>query len=369
MTQHHDIAVIGGGLLGGAIGYGLASRGLKVVMLDEDDVAFRAARGNFGLVWVQSKGAAYRPYHLWSREASSLWPEFARELHDVGGIDVAPQFDGGFTFCYSEAEFKARAELMHHQFDDDLPLPGAYSMMDRDELLRLIPIIGPNVVGASYCKLDGCANPLRLLRALHASFRRVGGEHKPAHPVETITPRANGFEIRTQNGTTLSADKVVLTAGLGNAKLAPMVGLQTPVSPIRGQMLVTEKCAPLLPRVTHIIRQTDEGGVLIGDSQETAGMDDDTKLGVLGDIAARAVNAFPILGTLRIVRTWSCLRVMTPDGVPLYQHSIQHPGAFAFSVHSGVTLASVHARRIAGAVASGTLPEKLHPFNEARLAV
>jgi glycine/D-amino acid oxidase-like deaminating enzyme len=60
---------------------------------------------------------------------------------------------------------------------------------------------------------------------------------------------------------------------------------------------------------------------------------------------------------------------MTPDGVPLYQQSKQHPGAFAFSVHSGVTLASVHARRIADAVASGTLPEKLHPFNEARLAV
>jgi len=34
-----DIASVGGGLVGGAVGYGLARRGLSVALLDEGDVA------------------------------------------------------------------------------------------------------------------------------------------------------------------------------------------------------------------------------------------------------------------------------------------------------------------------------------------
>ena len=48
--------VIGGGLLGMAVAYGLARLGQDVCVLDEGDTALRASRGNFGLLWVQSKG-------------------------------------------------------------------------------------------------------------------------------------------------------------------------------------------------------------------------------------------------------------------------------------------------------------------------
>jgi glycine/D-amino acid oxidase-like deaminating enzyme len=44
--------MIGGGLAGSAIAYRLARAGFRTALLDEGDVAFRAARGNFGLVWV-----------------------------------------------------------------------------------------------------------------------------------------------------------------------------------------------------------------------------------------------------------------------------------------------------------------------------
>lgn len=51
-----DIAIVGGGLIGLAVAYGLTDHGLTVSVLDEGEVAFRASRGNFGLVWVQDKG-------------------------------------------------------------------------------------------------------------------------------------------------------------------------------------------------------------------------------------------------------------------------------------------------------------------------
>ena len=56
-----DFVVVGGGLVGAAIAYGLAKAGEQVLLLDEGDIAFRAARGNFGNVWVQGKGASSPP--------------------------------------------------------------------------------------------------------------------------------------------------------------------------------------------------------------------------------------------------------------------------------------------------------------------
>jgi glycine/D-amino acid oxidase-like deaminating enzyme len=41
-----DVTVIGGGLVGTALAYGLARKGLRVAVLDEGDVALRASRGN-----------------------------------------------------------------------------------------------------------------------------------------------------------------------------------------------------------------------------------------------------------------------------------------------------------------------------------
>src|SRR4051794_37614614 len=60
-----DLIVIGGGLVGGAIAWGAQARGADVVLLDEGDIAYRATRGNFGLVWVQSKGVGMPPYAQW----------------------------------------------------------------------------------------------------------------------------------------------------------------------------------------------------------------------------------------------------------------------------------------------------------------
>ena len=363
-----DVLVIGGGLIGAAVAFGLLRKQFKVALADQGDSAHRAARGNFGLVWVQSKGSTCRPYAALTRRSAETWPQLAADLREVSGIDPGFQQAGGITFCHSEAEFAQRAEFMRHQFDSDLPYPDAYRMLGREELARLIPAIGPEVVGASYCKLDGCANSLRLLRALHAACQKLGARYLPGSDVSAVQPLPSGFAVDSASGR-IVADRVVLAAGLGNARLAPSVGLETPVKPVRGQILVTEKTAALLPLPTHLIRQMDEGTVIIGDSQEDVGFDDGTELGVLGNIAARALDSIPALAQLRVVRAWGALRVMSPDGFPLYQQSARHRGAFAFSVHSGVTLAPIHAYQLADAVALGTLPETLAPFNEERLAL
>ena len=96
--MHADFMIIGGGLVGTAVSCGLVRAGQRVVILDEGDDAFRASRGNFGLVWVQSKGDGMPEYAAWSRSSSDLWPEFAHQLEDDSGINVGHHRPGRADF-------------------------------------------------------------------------------------------------------------------------------------------------------------------------------------------------------------------------------------------------------------------------------
>src|SRR5690242_16928683 len=185
LAHEADVAVIGGGLVGAAIAWGLAGAGSRVAVLDEGDVAFRASRGNFALVWVQGKGLGLSNYAVWTKRSSDSWAAFAEELEAATGIDIGFQRPGGFMLALSEDELQARADALArlHNQPDIVRYP--YEILGRAALEKELPLIGPEVAGASYCPLDGHANSLRLLRALHTGFQRAGGSYLPNHIVES----------------------------------------------------------------------------------------------------------------------------------------------------------------------------------------
>jgi glycine/D-amino acid oxidase-like deaminating enzyme len=203
---------------------------------------------------------------------------------------------------------------------------------------------------------------------LHAGAQRRGGQYFPNHAVSSVSADGTGFQV-TATGGSFAADRLVLAAGLGNKGLAAMVGLTAPVRPVHGQLLVTERTRPAFDIPTNIVRQTGEGSFLLGYSHEDRGFDTGTSADLMRDIAWRCATAFPFLADLRVVRTWSGLRVMTPDGFPIYEQSARHPGAFVVSCHSGVTLAANHARLVAGWVADGAIPEDYGCFRASRFDV
>ena len=88
MSGDYDVAVVGGGLLGSAIAWGLGRLGKKVAVLDEGDITKRASRANFALVWVQSKGLGMPAYTVWTVQASQAWGRLASELKQQTGLDV-----------------------------------------------------------------------------------------------------------------------------------------------------------------------------------------------------------------------------------------------------------------------------------------
>ena len=363
-----DFAVIGGGLVGSAIAFGLRSLGAKLAVLDEGDIAHRAARGNFGLIWVQGKGMGLAPYGTWTQRSAREWPRLAGELLREAGIDVALTQTGGIHVCLTADELSRRVTAL-----DALQAQSGFrqydvEVLDRAGLAQRLPNIGRDVAGGTYCALDGHCNPLKLLRAFHAAIVGAGCALLSSHVVTRITPQRGGFTLDTAGGI-IAAEKVVLAAGLGSATLAPMVGLAASVRPNKGQIIALERVPRFLTLPLATIRQTDEGTVLIGDSQQDCGIDETLGMDVLAMMGARAVRVFPALATARIVRAWAALRVMSADGFPIYEQSTAHPGAFVATCHSGVTLAAVHAYAFAPAVAAGALPESFKPFVSSRFDV
>lgn len=366
--MNRDAIVVGGGLVGAAIAHGLREQGLDTVLLDEGDIAFRASRGNFGLVWVQTKGLGAPWYQRWTRGSASAWPELAADLGARSGLDLALQQPGGIGLCLTEAEFEDRSRRMAQMRREAGNAGFDYRMIRADELRDMLPGLGPTVVGGSYTPYDGHASPLALLQALHRVFTEAGGAYVPNAKVTGARAAPHDFRVETAAGA-FAAPRIVLAAGLGNADLAPLFGLHTPVRPQKGQVLVTERARTILPMPTTSIRQTGEGSIMLGDSQEEAGFDLSQQPLVMATIAERAVRSFPWIADLNIVRAWSALRVMAPDGLPIYDQSERFPGAFTANCHSGVTLAGAHARLLAPMIAAGALDPVLDPFSARRFAV
>ncbi len=364
-----DVIVVGGGLVGAAIAYGLARQHrARTLLLDEGDIALRASRGNFGLVWVQGKGRGFPAYTRWTMASADAWPAFSEEIEDATGIDADYDRPGGVDLAFDAAELHDLATGMH---DIRSGLNGRdypFDVLDQRGLKNIFPHVGDGVAGGIHCPHDGVANPLRLLQALHAGFARSGGTYVARCPVASVQPQPSGVRVRTGQGD-YSGATLVLAAGLGTTGLAAQAGMTVPLHPNRGQLMVTEPMPAMLGLPTVNVRQTREGSFLIGYTSEDAGLPTETTQAGLGAIARRAVTAFPFLAGVRIVRTWAALRIMSPDGFPIYARAPDHPHIVAAACHSGVTLAAMHASRLPDWIVGAEDAPDLSAFSSERFDV
>ena len=254
VASSYDLIVIGGGLVGGAIAWGAAAQGASVALLDEGDIAFRAARGNFGLVWVQSKGAGMPAYAHWTRRSVGTVAELAER--------AAPAPPASTSRCASPAASRSasatrrsqsRAALLHRMHNESGDI--GTRMLDRAELRAMVPGLGDRVVGASFCPIDGHASPLHLLRALHAALLRPW-RRVPARPQGRRDRRRAAQLHRPLRRRALHRRE----AGDRRRPRQPRPGADGRPGhagqPLRGQILVTERLRPFL-RLRHPRRAAD----------------------------------------------------------------------------------------------------------------
>lgn len=368
MTKSADFAVIGGGIVGASIAYGLLKRGYSVILLDGKQSDPRASGANFGLVWVQGKGPNLPAYQTLTRTSSDAWPEFARELADAAGDAVgslAYERNGGLTFTFGEEGFYERKNLLNRLHNERGADGDDIEMISREEVQKLVPELelGEEVSGASFCWRDGCVNPLRLHTLLLRVIERLNGTILwGAHVHSAKGSKGLGWVLDTDCGQ-VSAGHVVAAAGLGTKDLADMLGLDVPVHPQRGQVLVSQRMPKVLGLPASTLRQTGDGTFLVGATKEDVDLDEGTSLSGAKLLARNALRITPMLKNLNVVRHWAGLRVMTPDGAPIYDFG---DGVSAAACHSGITLAPVHTDMFVNRILDSSNAPELEEFRPER---
>ena len=369
-----DIIVIGGGLSGSAIALGLIREGAgKVMLFDEQLPTQRLSRGNFGLTWFMCKGASHPVYAQWSRMACQQWPEFATGLEEETGYNIELEWTGGAVTALGEAEFEAHAESIEDlktvcaQVGLDYPV----RMLDRREFADLVPKIrlGDDVSGAMYTAEQGHVNPLKMMAAMRCAFQKKGGTFIGAQTVSAILPSPDGtVMVKTSRGD-YQCQKLVVAAGHGSTRLLAPLGEKVHIYPQRGQLMVTQRHERVLTIPMLCVRQTPDGTFVIGLSTENTALDTRVTATAMKDQASNVIRLFPMLAKVNWVRAWGAIRVMTPDGAPIYSRIPGYDNITVVTLHSAVTLAPMAANVVAPWVLGIREHELISNFSNGRFNV
>lgn len=369
-----DVIVVGGGLSGSAIALGLMrERAGKVILFDEQLPTQRLSRGNFGLTWFMCKGAKHPIYAQWSRLACRQWPDFAAWLEEETGYTIELEWTGGAVHAFGESEFKAHAGSVENlrSVCASVGLDYPVRMLNRAEFSDLIPKIelGEEVSGAMYTPEQGHVNPLKLMAAMRCAFQKMRGEFIGAQTVSAVVPNANGtVTVKTSRGD-YQCQKLVVASGHGSTRLLAALGEKLHIYPQRGQLMVTQRHKRVLTIPMLSVRQTPDGTFVIGLSTEDAALDTRVTVSAMKSQAGNAIRLFPILAKLNWVRAWGAIRVMTPDGAPIYSRIPGHENITAVVLHSAVSLAPLAANVVAPWIVGSSEHELLRHFRNGRFDV
>ena len=184
----YDVVVIGAGLVGGAIAYGLARAGQRLAFLGEEDATYRASRGNFGLVWVQGKGLGRPEYARWPHMSSERWFELSEALvEDCALAPCCARPDGVVPALFGGRALRSRLDARESEAGGRQRRLRLYEMLGHARVRELLPACGPAVSGGAYTPYDGHADPLKFMLGLHAWWTRPapvsGGKESPCAEV------------------------------------------------------------------------------------------------------------------------------------------------------------------------------------------
>lgn len=377
MTTTADVVVIGAGVIGAAIAYFCARKGLRVAVVERGALAAGASSRCEGNILVSDKlegpelDLTLSSLRLWNGELA----EYAAcwEYQHKGGLVVAVE----------PATFGALRTLAARHAELGIPV----DTVTGADLYRLEPHLAPDQAGAAYYPQDAQVQPMlvvaHLLRLAHGLGARV---HLRTPVTGFRRDGANIVGVTTPKGP-LTAPVVVNAAGPWAREVAAYAGVELPVFPRRGFILVTAP-VPLLVRhkvyaasyiadvnssdadlqASPVVEGTQAGTVLIGSTRERVGFDHRVPAQGLAALARGATALFPALGGATVLRHYHGFRPYSADHVPIIGPDERAPGLWHACGHegAGIGLAPATGELIADAIVGDPTAPALKHFSPTR---
>jgi D-amino-acid dehydrogenase len=319
--ERSDVAVVGGGLIGLALAYELASLGAQVTLIDAA-LPGRATDAGAGILSPDTNGDGDDSWWQFAQWAGAHYPDLLQRLQD-DGVDIE---GSGFGNC-------GLLSLGLRAHEDDWFDPFAQTVVRRsDGLVReispsearqLFPPLG-DVHRALYsprsCRVDGrgMAAALRsgcLARGVHSVSGRVVGVGGDAGRVRCVD---------LNDGSDLRCDQLAITGGAWSEAMGEWLGCRLPIYPIKGQIVHlgvdadTGSWPIAQPLLTHYLVPWPDGRVAIGGTfEDKAGFSATVTAMGLHELLREGLSVAPGMASAEYRETRVGLRPAAPDDRPV----------------------------------------------------
>ena len=316
----YDVVIVGGGGHGLATAYYLAKEhGItNTAVLEKNWIGSGNAGRNTTIIRSNYLLSGNIPFYEWSMK---LWEGLEQDIN----YNTMVSQRGVLNLYHSDPQrdaFARRGNAMRlHGVDAEL--------LDREQVRDLVP----------YLDFDDARFPIQggLLQRRGGTARHdavVWGYARAADRRGIdIVQNCEVTGVRVSNGRVVGvdtsrgpirADKVALAVAGSSSNLAGMAGLRLPIETHVLQAFVSEGVKPLIHQVITFgaghfyISQSDKGGLVFGGDID--GYNSYAQRGNLPtaeDVCEGGMAIMPMIGRLRIVRSWGGLMDMSMDGSPI----------------------------------------------------
>ena len=361
-----DVVIVGGGVVGSVTAYALAKVGLHVLVIEQQDIGSGTSSSAAAAALLQTK-TSIKKLALADQSLKLL-----DNLHQ--------ELNGGFEFAHTGSLLAATTDdemqLVRDMNANLLNIGLEVELLDSRQSQKVMPVLGDNILGGSYSPKDAQINPLELVVACTRAAKNHGA-------IFSTFTEFQGMEIlggkivavQTSHRRVLT-DTVINAAGVWAPSVAKMAGVILPISPLKGELLVTERL-PLQMRGTLIaakyllskasaegesgrqaprrsvgitLVQMARGNFIVGSTRELADYDKRSTNDGICELVHQLLELTPKLANIHLLRAYAGLRPLTPDGSPIISRTPGLPGlihAVGFG-GDGLAMSAITAEMIRG---------------------
>jgi glycine/D-amino acid oxidase-like deaminating enzyme len=344
-----DVVVIGAGIVGASCAYYLSGLGLKVHLVEKGPVGTGASKAGMMHVvtWEEPE------IHLkLAQKSKALYQQLSQELP----VDINFRSTGSIAIVETPESMASFTRTIQHLHT----LGVKANLMSGSELIHLEPNIAADVAGGAFFEDDAQVNPLYATLALARAAQANGAVIDPFNEVIgfELNPEKNAVHSVLTTRGRISTRAVVIAAGAWSYEIGCMAGLNIPIQPRKGTLVVTVpvpddliRCKVILAAgymdsvkngaaegvaVAANVQQAKNGNLVLGSSRQFAGFDRSVDPRVVALMLKRCLRFFPMLADISAIRTWTGFRPYTPDLLPIISPVETIQGMFIAAGHEGI---------------------------------
>ena len=313
-----DLLVIGGGIAGVSAAIRAAEAGARVCVIDSGQNA--GSNANAGSLHVQLQSRFIRLYPDQAPNVEASLPLYLDAVAEWKRLDAA---HGPFELVSKGglmlAESIDQLRFLEHKARREVTFGLNVDILERADLDRIAPWLGPQIIGAELCHDEGKLNPLVANARLRAHAQTLG----VTFVNDRITALESGPRARAVGKVIYEGARIVVATAWGSGGVLAGLGLNLPARAEPLHMNITEPGAAMIGQLIQhaersiTLKQFVSGQIVIGGGWPALSRGDDAVPGVLaasilGNVAL-AARLVPAIAGLRVLRTWAGMNT-TVDG-------------------------------------------------------